>query len=474
MSNGGEEGEFAPENGKEHISRGRREFLSLMDASFSAPFEVRCPLHGSIPFDARERAIIDHRFVQRLRYISQLGFASLVFPGATHTRFSHSLGVMHLAGQVFDQIALKSAAFRDCGFSSATHARFRRIVRLAGLLHDLGHPPFSHSFEPLLPIRERLPLPWEWYRNGEKSGRATHEDYSVAAIHALAEEKPDLMSLEDARAICSLIDTRISPGATLLDGQGGGISVYPLLKQIVSGEIDADRMDYLRRDAHFAGVSYGLFDLPRLIQSLSCTVMDGGLVMTLAHNALYTYENFLMARFHMAMQVYFHKTLLPFEYFLKRAVEDGEIELALDGSLESFLSASEDHVMHLLHQAKGGRWAARIVNRLPLSRLLRMSDLPDKKTRARVMKAVARLEDEGCEIIHLKEERRLSNLGWSETGKNEAPIYVEHQVLGRPDWLPLEDVSVLLERYNQVFTIEALYCDPAEAGRGLAALREAL
>ena len=176
----------------------------------------------------------------------------------------------------------------------------------------------------------------------------------------------------------------------------------------------------------------------------------------------------------MSMQVYFHKTLLPFEYFLKRAVEDGEIELVLDGSLETFLSAREDHVMGLLHQAKGGRWAKKIVNRHPLSRLLRMSDLPDPESRARVMKAVAKLEGEGCEIIHLKEERRLSNLGWSKTGKDEAPIYVEQQVLGRPRWSPLEEVSVLLERYNQVFTIEALYCDPEEAGRGLAALREAL
>ncbi len=444
----------------------------------SPAFEVRCPLHGSIPFSGRERGIIDHPYVQRLRYISQLGFAGFVYPGATHTRFSHSLGVMHLAGRVFDQIALACNDFREHGYGGSDLAYFRQTVRLAGLLHDLGHPPFSHSFEPLLPSREALPLPWDWYGDATRSGKATHEDYSVAAIHALALEEPRLLDMDEARDVCALIDGRVKPGERLMGGRGDpgkgggeGNAMYPLLKQIISGEIDADRMDYLRRDAHFAGVTYGLFDLARLIGSLSCTSSAAGLAMTLEQNALYTYEDFLMARFHMAMQVYFHKTLLPFEYFLKRSVEEREIPFAMDGSLENFLSAREDEVLGQLHQARERPWASRIVNRKPMVRVLQFEalDTPESvgatrkstsgELRGRVLEAVAGLKRRGVEVIHLKEERRLSTLGLPEAGGG-FPIYVRWVVLGKTRLQPLHEISVLLERYNQVFTIESLYCDP--------------
>ena len=325
-----------------------------------APYEVRCPVHGSIPFDERERHIIDHPLVQRLRHISQLGFADRVYPGATHSRFSHSLGVMHLAGRVFDHIVGSAQEFQSGNIPGESLPYLRSIVRLAGLLHDLGHPPFSHSFEALLPPRKDLPLPWGWYTQGRCEGKATHEDFSVAAIHAMATEQPDILSLDEAQDICALIDGRIRPTAVLTGSDGDHPSCYPLLRQIISGEIDADRMDYLRRDAHFAGVTYGYFDLPRLIDSLSCTLRPEGVVMTLERNALYTYENFLMARFHMAMQVYFHKTLLPFEYFLKRAVEEGEIHFLFDGSMESLLAARETHVYDLLYRARERKWASQI------------------------------------------------------------------------------------------------------------------
>jgi len=425
------------------------------------PYEVRCPIHGSIPFDERERHIIDHPLVQRLRHISQLGFADRVYPGATHSRFSHSLGVMHLAGRVFDQVVQSGAEMGSGIFSQEALDYLRRIVRLAGLLHDLGHPPFSHSFEALLPPRKDLPLPWNWYKDPHSDGKATHEDFSVAAIRAMAQEAPSLLSIEEAQDICALIDGRIQPSPSLAGVDEDHPSCYPLLRQIISGEIDADRMDYLRRDAHFAGVTYGFFDLPRLIDSLSSTLRPEGLVMTLEHNALYTYENFLMARFHMAMQVYFHKTLLPFEYFLKRAVEEGEITVPMDGSMEALLGARETFVFDQLYRARDRKWSSRIIHRRPYSRLLQLSDLRDPPLLARIESVVAELAGKGMEIIRIKEKRRLSTLGLREP-EGTGPILVQSVVLGRTRHQPLQEVSVLLERYNQTFTIEALYCDPKD------------
>jgi len=427
-------------------------------------YEVRCPLHGSIPFNVRERDIINHPFVQRLRSISQLGLAQFVFPGATHTRFSHALGVMHLTGRVFDQVL--RGLERDSGIPlpREERQRARQIARLAGLLHDLGHPPFSHTFEALLPAKRALPIPRDWYSRIDLDEQASHEDFSVAAIYALSQEAPRLLPPDEARDICALIDQDIRPSAELTraGGPSGGHNLYPLLKQMISGEIDADRMDYLRRDAHFAGVAYGNFDLERLIQSLSSVSTPQGRMMALDQSGIYTYENFLMARFHMAMQVYFHKTLLAFEYCLTQAVREGEIALNLDGSLDAFMAAREDVVLAKLYEARDRPWASRIVFRRPLRRLLELHEPDASPLRQKVLEALAEAK---LKIVHVREQRALSVLG-----QDRFPVYVQETVLGKVRTRPLQEASVLLERYNQLFRMEYVYCDAADYERAVRVL----
>jgi hypothetical protein len=222
-------------------------------------------------------------------------------------------------------------------------------------------------------------------------------------------------------------------------------------------------MDYLPRDAHFAGVTYGHFDLERLIRSLASVETPHGRVMALDQSALYTYENFLMARFHMAMQVYFHKTLLAFEYYLTRAVQDGEIDFTIDGTLENLLAAREDRVTALLYGARNARWSQRIVNRQPMRRLLELHDPAYRERRDAIL---ARLREANIDVVHLREQRRLSTLGL----EGVTPIYVQETTLGRTRNRPLHEVSGLLVRYNQVFTIENLYCDQGDYDRAVAAL----
>jgi len=273
-----------------------------------------------------------------------------------------------------------------------------------------------------------------------------------------------LLSLDEARDVCALIHDEIGPGPGLAEiaVHAPGRDPYPLLKQIVSGEIDADRMDYLPRDAHFAGVTYGYFDLDRLVRSLSCAESERGLVMALDQDAVFTYENFLMARFHMAMQVYLHKTVVLFEHYLQQAVTEREIEFPVDGSLANFLNAREDVIRAKLQEASDRRWAGRIVNRQPFPRLIQLERGQPHPGSGEILAA---LEQAGIETIHIRVERRLSNLG--QEGGGSCPILVRDSGLRQEEWKPLQEVSVLLERYNQVFAMENIYCAPAGYEKGL-------
>ena len=224
----------------------------------------------------------------------------MVYPGATHTRFEHSLGVMHIASRMFDALLRRSrdVLVSDYKFDDSSLGRQRRIIRLAALLHDLGHGPFSHAAEELMPF-----IP-------DSSTRYEHEDYSRSAIEGNLKEliqghrESSINGIEVKHVLEVLGAVPHSPGALVW-------------KDLVSGQMDADRMDYLLRDAHHAGVQYGRYDLDRLMYCLRlCPDPEEGHYIGVEEDGVHAVEGLLIARFMMFTQLYFHKTRVIYDHHL--------------------------------------------------------------------------------------------------------------------------------------------------------------
>ena len=247
---------------------------------------VNDPLYGliSIPYD-EVFDVLEHRYFQRLRRIRQLGLSQYVYPGATHTRFEHVLGAMHLMVQAVSVLRTK-------GFD-ITDEEAKGVV-LAILLHDIGHGPFSHSLEGLI-------VPGY-----------SHEVLSLKFMERLN------LEFESALETCIAIFSNKYPKR--------------FLHQLVSSQLDMDRLDYLGRDSFFTGVQEGVVGADRLIRMLS--LHNDTLVIEA--KGIYSVENFLIARRLMYWQVYLHKTALVAEKMLQ-AVMNRAKELALTG-VEVFAS----------------------------------------------------------------------------------------------------------------------------------------
>lgn len=236
---------------------------------------INDPVHGFLSFGEPELMhMIDHPWFQRLRNISQMGVAHLVYPGAVHTRFLHSLGACHLMAKALDELQLK-------GFEINTQER--TAARLAILLHDIGHGPFSHALENSL-------------LEGIK-----HEEVSKIIIQKINKQ------------MGGALDTALQVFA----------SSYPkkYLHQLVSGQLDVDRLDYLSRDSFYSGVTEGVIGYDRILKML--TISNGELAVE--EKGIYSIEKFIIARHIMYWQVYLHKTVLGAEMLLvnilKRAKE---------------------------------------------------------------------------------------------------------------------------------------------------------
>ncbi|WP_437819010.1 HD domain-containing protein [Sorangium sp. So ce1078] len=269
---------------------------------------LRDPVHGLIEFESGEAAIVPRllgaREVQRLRRIRQLGLTSLAFPGAEHTRFAHALGAAHVMRLL---IARLRQIDRDLPFWQRVTSDRARDAIAAAFLHDLGHGPLSHLFEEAMP------------------GALHHERWTERILLDPASDVHQVLVRQDP-----YLPQRV---ADLI----GGRHELPYLAKAVSGTFDVDRCDYLLRDAHATGVRYGEYDLPWLLRSLRFSdvqvEMPGGGAASAppapalaidGTKGMSAIESFLLARFFMFQQVYFHKTTRSAEWMigaiLRRAV----------------------------------------------------------------------------------------------------------------------------------------------------------
>ncbi len=324
--------------------------------------EFRDPVHSFIGVDAGERRVIDSRPVQRLRYIRQLATSHLVYPGATHTRFEHSLGAMEMAGRIYDTVTdpLRANGFLHRALpelrDKEQRSYWRRVVRMAGLCHDLGHLPFSHAAE-----HELLPSGWSHERLSYEIIR------SDEMTEALLQMTPPVRSEDVARIAVGQkpwIDKILTPWETILS-------------EIIGGDaFGADRMDYLLRDSLHAGVAYGRFDHHRLIGTLrilpwrSLDDEDTDKPMLgVEWGGIQSVEALLMTRYFMFAQVYFHKIRMIYDIhlidFLKEWLPGGQFRPDID----DHLSLTDSEIIAAIRKAgydvnmSGHSWAKRLAER---------------------------------------------------------------------------------------------------------------
>ncbi|MBK9097030.1 MAG: HD domain-containing protein [bacterium] len=317
-------------------------------------FEVRDPIYGFITFDEWEKSLIDSQPFQRLRRIQQLALTNYIYPSANHSRFEHSLGVMHLASLMFNSIISddrnRKLLEQEYGYNDAGILKSEKLIRLAALLHDIGHPPFSHAAEELFP------------QIAGSNKNYKHEQYSTAIITG-----PLKHLIEDHKGN-SNYEFTAEKVAALIDGNPNILRNFLFWKELIASQLDADKGDYLLRDSHHIGVRYGLYDYNRLLNTLALGKKpkeEGGeIILGVREDGWHIAESVILARYQMFTQVYFHKTRQIYDYHLKEAileVLEGK-KFPTPDKIEEYLKYDDIKIWDLLLK-KGNRHSKAILDR---------------------------------------------------------------------------------------------------------------
>lgn len=411
--------------------------------------EIRDPVHGSIPINDSEIEILEHPFFQRLRNIKQLGFSEYVFPGATHTRYLHSIGVMNVSTLVFNSLFKQQ--------QDSEILRLKETLRLGCLLHDIGHAPLSHSTESVMPMVSALKLPKQFHESQDR--QASHEDYTIKSIT----DSSFTTSFKGVRSEYGVEPTAV---AELVVGETknpayftvGGINYFPLLHQLVSSEMDCDRMDYLLRDSYFCGVSYGKFDLDWIIDNLKICKEDNLAYLGISERAISTFDDFLLSRFHMFMMVYFHYRAVCLEQMLLRYFESAKSEYSIPADIEAYLEHDDSYLMRVLKKSDN-IWAKRIV----------LNDIPKKVLETfgagnlHQMQALESfLKQENIDYIKCSSTGRLSKYYSANSPQQEYPMKVMREsALSKHNqsFKNIQEATDLFQKYSASHAVSRIHCD---------------
>jgi uncharacterized protein len=275
--------------------------------------EIRDPIHGYIYATEVERRIIDTTSFQRLRRIRQLAGCHLVYPGGQHSRFEHVIGSMYLAGRVGDILYSKGMGFDKDDIQK---------LRIAALLHDVGHGPFSHMFEEVMADKTEF----------------THEDMTQRIIRET--------EIGDILEKYGFPKKRISE---LAIGKSSREKQY--MNDVIGGGLSVDIMDYLLRDSYFTGVEYGKVDVHRIINSFD-VVKDK---LAIAQAALFAFEALLIARYEMFRAVYFHRTVRAAELMLiKSMILSDKVLHLTDLTLDNYLAMTDEVTLNKIATIDAG------------------------------------------------------------------------------------------------------------------------
>lgn len=417
------------------------------------------PVHGGIPLFPHEVAIIDHPLFQRLRNICQNDILSLVFPGATHSRFLHSIGVMHVGERIFLSMVKSYLESRRYKSQMSTTKEqffaidyFNKIIRLACLLHDCGHSSFSHQFTRTSKIKEMMESSglfeqlWQGIDTHNLYDTAPdiieHEHYSIRCAHQLLHDTHIEASGINPVDVLAIMETTTAHTSDIFNTHAehfwqfiAGTEVInwktstsapelvtQLLSSIISGEVDADRADYMLRDGFHSSVTIGGFNLDHLLSNLrfGWDPKTPWLGLAITSKGLSALEDFVYSRNQMYRHVYAHKTALGFDWLLREAInevlEDHTIETYVRQcltDLNEFRHLTDNYFWECFrHHARNNpnSYAYCIINREKLKHIDTQFDLTPTEIDTRKQTLAAQLNVDHSNVVSCTMNAKFSKI----------------------------------------------------------------